>query len=86
MKMVPGLTRYAVRHEVSIGALHNTINEKDILEMMDLEGAHSGTVRRSWTHLQAHTLLLIVSGVYESKGEATASLWTADTGRAVCPY
>ena len=63
MKMVPGLTRYAVRHEVSIGALHNTINEKDILEMMDLEGGHSGTVRRSWTHLQAHTLLLIFAGV-----------------------
>lgn len=35
------------------------------------------------THFQADIELLILAGVYKSKGKATASLWNADTGRAI---
>ena len=37
------------------------------------------------THLQAYIGLLILVGVYKSKGEATARLWAADTGRVIFP-
>lgn len=37
------------------------------------------------TDLQAYIGLLILTGVYKSKEEATASLWNTDTGRAIFP-
>ena len=62
--------------------------EKDILEMTNLEGSH--VYVDSWkdvdvTDLHAYIGLLILAGVYKSKSEATASLWNADTGRAIFP-
>ena len=35
------------------------------------------------THLDAYLGLLILAGVYKSKDESTASLWDAETGRAI---
>lgn len=73
IKMVPGPIRYTVSHLQDIkSAFHLFITpsiEKNILEM---------------TNLKAYIGLLILAGVYKAKGEATASLWNADTGRAKC--
>lgn len=46
----------------------------------DLEGKR--VYGDSWKDLGA---LLILAGVYKSKGEATASLWSAETGWAIFP-
>lgn len=92
IKMVPGPTRYAVSHVQDIKSAFELFItpsiEKDILEMTNLEGRR--VYGDSWkeldgTHLQAYIGLLILAGVYKSKGEATASLWNADTGRAIFP-
>ena len=56
--------------------------------MTNLEG--SRVYGESWkdldlTHLQANIGLLILAEVKKSKGEATANLWAAETGRAIFP-
>ncbi|XP_039550046.1 piggyBac transposable element-derived protein 4-like, partial [Pimephales promelas] len=92
IKMVPGPTRYAVSHVQDIKSAFDLFItpsiEKDVLEMTNLEGKR--VYGDDWkdfdvTDLQAYIGLLILAGVYKSKGEATASLWNADTGRAIFP-
>ncbi len=62
--------------------------ENNVLVMTNLEGRQ--VYGDSWkdldvTHLHAYIRLLILEGVYKSKGEATASLWNADAGSAIFP-
>ncbi|XP_051982284.1 piggyBac transposable element-derived protein 4-like [Xyrauchen texanus] len=92
IKMVPGPTRYAVSHVQDIKSAFDLFItpsiEKDVLEMTNLEGRRvygEGWKDFDVTDLQAYIELLILAGVYKSKGEATASLWNADTGRAIFP-
>ncbi|XP_022609640.1 piggyBac transposable element-derived protein 4-like, partial [Seriola dumerili] len=90
IKMTPGPTRYAVSHAhdiVSTFYLFITpAIEKIILEMTNLEGFCK--YGDSWkkmdeTDLQAYLGLLILAGVYRSRGEAAASLWDAESGRPI---
>ncbi|TKS65943.1 PiggyBac transposable element-derived protein 4 [Collichthys lucidus] len=90
IKMTPGPTRYAVSHAhdiVSTFYLFITpAIEKIILEMTNLEGFRK--YGDSWkkmdeTDLQAYLGLLILAGVYRSRGEAAASLWDAESGRSI---
>ncbi|XP_038128076.1 piggyBac transposable element-derived protein 4-like [Cyprinodon tularosa] len=92
IKMVPGPTRYAVSHVDDIKSsfkLFITPSIKNIvLGMTNLEGKR--VYGDSWkdldvVDLEAYIGLLILAGVYKSKGEATASLWNAETGRAIFP-
>ena len=90
--MVPGPTRYAVSYVQDIQSAFELFMtpsiEKTILQMTNLEGRRVyGDEWKDYdvTHLQAYIGLLILAGVYKSKGEATASLWAADTGRAIFP-
>ncbi|KAJ4939228.1 hypothetical protein JOQ06_028684 [Pogonophryne albipinna] len=60
--------------------------ERVVLDMTNLEG--SRRYGDAWagmdeTDLRAYTGLLILAGVYKSRGEAAASLWDAESGRAV---
>ncbi|XP_028260881.1 piggyBac transposable element-derived protein 4-like [Parambassis ranga] len=90
IKMTPGPTRYAVSHAhdiVSTFYLFITpAIEKIILEMTNLEGFRKNG--DSWkkmdeTDLRAYLGLLILAGVYRSRGEAAASLWDAESGRPI---
>ncbi|XP_061910058.1 uncharacterized protein LOC133654077 [Entelurus aequoreus] len=88
--MTPGPTRYAASHAhdiVSTFYLFITpAIEKIILEMTHLEGFRKYGDR--WkkmdeTDLQAYLGLLILAGVYRSRGEAATSLWDAESGRPI---
>ncbi|TWW54655.1 hypothetical protein D4764_0263720, partial [Takifugu flavidus] len=90
IKMTPGPTRYAVSHArdiVSTFYLFITpAIEKIILKMTNLQGFRK--YGDSWkkmdeTDLQAYLGLLILAGVYRSRGEAAASLWDAESGRPI---
>ena len=79
--MVPGPTRYAVSYVQDIQSAFELFMtpsiEKTILQMTNLEGRRVyGDEWKDYdvTHLQAYIGLLILAGVYKSKGEATASL------------
>ncbi|XP_076608401.1 LOW QUALITY PROTEIN: uncharacterized protein LOC143333911 [Chaetodon auriga] len=90
IKTVPGPTRMAVTRVRDIKSafelvMPNSI-QKIILEMTNLEGRR--VFGEEWkeldkTHLDAYFGLLILAGVYKSKDESTASLWDAETGRAI---
>uniref|UniRef100_A0A3B4APE2 PiggyBac transposable element-derived protein domain-containing protein n=1 Tax=Periophthalmus magnuspinnatus TaxID=409849 RepID=A0A3B4APE2_9GOBI len=72
-------------------SLHSTSSilpaiEKIILEMTNLEGFLK--YGDSWkkmdeTDLRTYLGLLILAGVYRSRGEAAASLWDAESGRPI---
>lgn len=90
MKMKPGPTRYGVSHACDIVSTFylfiTPAIEKIILEMTNLEGVRK--YGDSWkkmdeTDLQAYLGLLILAGVYRSRGEAEASLWDAESGRPI---
>lgn len=90
VKMTPGPTRYAVSHAQDIVSTFylfiTPAIEKIILDMTNLEGFRK--YGDSWKKmdeidLQAYLGLLILAGVYRSRGEAAASLWDAESGRAI---
>ncbi|CAJ1061412.1 piggyBac transposable element-derived protein 4-like [Xyrichtys novacula] len=60
--------------------------ERIILEMTNLEGRRKigdGWKRMDAVDLRAYMGLLLLAGVYRSRGEATASLWDAESGRSI---
>ncbi|XP_056267070.1 piggyBac transposable element-derived protein 4-like, partial [Pseudoliparis swirei] len=60
--------------------------ERIVLEMTNLEGSRKygdGWKGMDETDLRAYMGLLILAGVYRSRGEALSSLWDAESGRAV---
>lgn len=75
----PGPTAYAVTHTRDIAStFHQFVTpaiERIILEITNLH--------MDATDLCAYVGLLILAGVYRSRGEAAASLWDAESGRAV---
>ncbi|XP_047241326.1 piggyBac transposable element-derived protein 4-like [Girardinichthys multiradiatus] len=87
IKMTPGPTRYAVSHAHDIlSTFYLFITpaiDKIILRMTNLEGFRK--YEDSWKKmgeidLQANLGLIILAGVYRSRGEAAASLWDAENG------
>ncbi|XP_061878322.1 piggyBac transposable element-derived protein 4-like [Entelurus aequoreus] len=92
IKMVPGPTRYAISRVQDIKSAFELLMtpsiENHVLLMTNLEG--SRVFGDSWKpidaiDLQAYIGLLILGGVYKSKGEAAESLWNKETGRAIFP-
>ncbi|XP_021162792.2 piggyBac transposable element-derived protein 3 isoform X1 [Fundulus heteroclitus] len=90
IKMTPGPTRFAITR---IDEIHSAFQlfisppiERIILEMTNLEGRR--VFQDKWkpldrTDLNAYIGVLLLAGVYRSKGEATASLWNEETGRPI---
>ncbi|CAJ1059672.1 activating transcription factor 7-interacting protein 1 isoform X3, partial [Xyrichtys novacula] len=90
IKMTPGPTRLAISHAADILSTFKLFLrpaiEKIAIEMTNVEG-----VRRygqEWktmdvTDLHAYIGLLILAGVYRSRGEAASSLWNDETGRPI---
>ncbi|XP_059209533.1 piggyBac transposable element-derived protein 4-like [Centropristis striata] len=90
IKMTPGPTRFAVTRVDDIeSAFQLFISppiEKIILDMTNLEGRR--VFQEKWkpldpTDLHAYIGILVLAGVYRSKGEATASLWNEENGRPI---
>ncbi|XP_029697657.1 piggyBac transposable element-derived protein 4-like [Takifugu rubripes] len=90
IKMTPGPTRYAVSHARDIvSSFYLFITpaiEKIILEMTNLQGFRKygdSWTKMDETDLHAYLGLLILAGVYRSRGEAAASLWDTENGRPI---
>ncbi|XP_029699299.1 uncharacterized protein [Takifugu rubripes] len=90
IKMTPGPTRFAVtRVDDIISTFQLFISppiEKIILEMTNLEGRR--VFQEKWkpldqTDLHAYIGILVLAGMYRSKGEATSSLWDEEYGRPI---
>lgn len=86
----PGPTAYAAAHALDIASTFKLFVtpaiERIILEMTNLHGARKygdGWRAMDATDLRAYVGLLILAGVYRSRGEAAASLWDAESGRTV---
>ncbi|XP_071022882.1 piggyBac transposable element-derived protein 3-like [Oncorhynchus clarkii lewisi] len=86
----PGPTAYAATQARDIAsAFHLFVTpaiERIIVEMTNLHGARKygdGWRPMDATDLRAYVGLLILAGVYRSRGEAAASLWDAESGRTV---
>ncbi|XP_051566192.1 uncharacterized protein LOC127447964 isoform X1 [Myxocyprinus asiaticus] len=90
IRMTPGPTGHAVAHAQDIASTFymfiTPAIEKIILEMTNLEGFRKygdNWKRMDEIDLRAYIGLLILAGVYRSRGEATCSLWDAESGRAI---
>ncbi|XP_064867035.1 piggyBac transposable element-derived protein 4-like [Oncorhynchus nerka] len=86
----PGPTAYAAAQARDIAsAFHLFVTpaiERIIVEMTNLHGARKygdGWRPMDTMDLRAYVELLILAGVYRSRGEAAASLWDAESGRTV---
>jgi len=88
--MVPGPTRFAVAHVQDIKSSFELLIPYSvwniILDMINLEWRR--VFGDQWKeidimHLHAYFGILILAGVYRSRGESTESLWDAKTGRAI---
>ncbi|XP_059196338.1 piggyBac transposable element-derived protein 4-like [Centropristis striata] len=87
--LIPGPTNYATTriHDVksSFDLFFTAEIISIIVQMTNLQGRRSVA---NWsdvdaTDIQAYIGLLILAGVYRSKGESTRSLWDDHTGRAI---
>ncbi|XP_067088064.1 piggyBac transposable element-derived protein 4-like [Osmerus mordax] len=90
IRMQPGPTRMAVTHvQDTKSAFELFITDsiqKIILDSTNLEGRRVFGERwkeMDQTHLHAYFGVLILAGVFKSKGESTESLWDAETGREI---
>ncbi|XP_034147179.1 piggyBac transposable element-derived protein 4-like [Esox lucius] len=88
--MPPGPTEHAVSRARDVAsAFRQFITpaiESVVLEMTNLEGSRKygdGWKAMDAIDLRAYVGLLILAGVFRSRGEAAASLWDAESGRPV---
>eukprot|EP00066_Takifugu_rubripes_P029496 XP_011618762.1 PREDICTED: piggyBac transposable element-derived protein 4-like [Takifugu rubripes] len=90
IRMQPGATRMAVTHTQDIKSsfelfIPDSIQEI-ILDCTNLEGRRVFGERwkeMDQTQLHAYFGVLILAGVFRSKGESAESLWDAETGREI---
>ncbi|XP_034040753.1 piggyBac transposable element-derived protein 5-like [Thalassophryne amazonica] len=90
IRMQPGPTQMAVTHTQDIKSsfelfIPDSI-QKIILDCTNLEGRCVFGERwkeMGQTHLHAYFGVLILAGVFRSKGESAQSLWDAETGREI---
>ncbi|CAJ1086718.1 activating transcription factor 7-interacting protein 1 isoform X3 [Xyrichtys novacula] len=90
IKMTPGPTRLAISHAADILSTFKLFLrpaiEKIVIEMTNVEGVrHYGQEWKTMdvTDLHAYIGLVILAGVYRSRGEAASSLWNDETGRPI---
>ncbi|XP_058252363.1 piggyBac transposable element-derived protein 4-like [Hemibagrus wyckioides] len=87
--VTPGPTRYAiVRVQNVVSAFDLFITEEMIDLIVRMTNLHGRRTMKNWneidsTDLRAYMGLLILAGVYRSKGESTRSLWDDRSGRAI---
>ncbi|XP_064809134.1 piggyBac transposable element-derived protein 4-like [Oncorhynchus masou masou] len=88
--VTPGPTAYAASRALDIESTFRLFVtpaiEKIIVDMTNLQGVRKygdGWRPMDSTDLRAYVGLLILAGVYRSRGEAAASLWDAESGRTV---
>ncbi|XP_008423828.1 piggyBac transposable element-derived protein 4-like [Poecilia reticulata] len=90
IKMTPGPTSFALSRVDDIESAFQLFisppMEKIILDMTNLEGRR--VFQEKWkpldpSDLHAYIGILVLAGVYRSKGEATASLWNEEYGRPI---
>ncbi|CAJ1083086.1 piggyBac transposable element-derived protein 4-like [Xyrichtys novacula] len=86
----PGPTEYSLVHARDIASAFfmfvTPSIERIILEMTNLEGRRKigdGWKRMDAVDLRAYMGLMLLAGVYRSRGMATASLWDAESGRSI---
>ena len=89
-RITTGSTRHAVAHAQGIASTFymfiTQAIEKIIFEMTNLESFRKyGDNRKMMDEIDLHAYigLLILVGVYRSRGEATCSLWDAESGRVI---
>ncbi|XP_071256255.1 piggyBac transposable element-derived protein 4-like [Salvelinus alpinus] len=88
--VTPGPTAYAASRAIDIASAFRLFVtpaiERIIVDMTNLQGVRKygdGWRPMDSTDLRAYVGLLILAGVYRSRGEAAASLWDAESGRTV---
>ncbi|XP_064867074.1 piggyBac transposable element-derived protein 4-like [Oncorhynchus nerka] len=88
--VTPGPTAYAASRALDIESTFRLFVtpaiERIIVDMTNLQGVRKygdGWRPMDSTDLRAYVGLLILAGVYRSRGEAAASLWDAESGRTV---
>ncbi|XP_071244833.1 piggyBac transposable element-derived protein 4-like [Salvelinus alpinus] len=88
--VTPGPTAYAASRTLDIASAFRLFVtpaiERIIVDMTNLQGVRKygdGWRPMDSTDLRAYVGLLILAGVYRSRGEAAASLWDAESGRTV---
>ncbi|XP_064814049.1 piggyBac transposable element-derived protein 4-like [Oncorhynchus masou masou] len=88
--VTPGPTAYAESRAIDIASSFRLFVtpaiERIIVDMTNLQGVRKygdGWRPMDSTDLRAYVGLLILAGVYRSRGEAAASLWDAESGRTV---
>ncbi|XP_029570078.1 uncharacterized protein LOC115162793 [Salmo trutta] len=88
--VTPGPMAYATSRALDIESTFRLFVtpaiERIILDMTNLQGVRKygdGWRPMDSTDLRAYLGLLILAGVYRSRGEAVASLWDAESGRTV---
>ncbi|KAG8232219.1 hypothetical protein J437_LFUL011963 [Ladona fulva] len=90
LKSTPGPTRYAICRVDNVRSSFEIIlntNLKDIvLKMSNIEGRR--VYGDNWEDLDiitfdAYISILLLAGVYRSRGESTKSLWNSETGRPI---
>ncbi|KAL1241328.1 E3 ubiquitin-protein ligase [Trichinella spiralis] len=92
IKLPPGPTHYAIAKiadiRSSFALFISSRMEKIILQMKNLEGKR--LYKDAWkqtdeAEFHAYIGLLILAGIYKSRGEATSSLWNTENGRPIFP-
>ncbi|XP_034060484.1 piggyBac transposable element-derived protein 4-like isoform X1 [Gymnodraco acuticeps] len=87
--LVPGPTRYAITIIDDVESSFNLFFTAEIISsIVDMTNLQGGRSVANWsdvdaTDIRAYIGLLILAGVYKSKGESTRSLWVDHSGRAI---
>nr|XP_033504757.1 piggyBac transposable element-derived protein 4-like [Epinephelus lanceolatus] len=87
--VTPGPTCYAIVRVSNIESTFDLFFTEDMIELLvDMTNLQGRRALKSWTDvdavdLRAYIGLLILAGVYRSKGESTRCLWDDRSGRAV---
>lgn len=87
--MMPGPTRYAISRIHNVASSFDLFFTPDMIQLIEqMTNLHGRRSVSGWSdvdaqEIQAYMGLLILAGVYRSKGESTRSLWDDQSGRPV---
>ncbi|XP_028432779.1 piggyBac transposable element-derived protein 4-like [Perca flavescens] len=87
--VTPGPTCYAIARVQNIDSVFNLFFTEEMIDLIvSMTNLHGRRTMRNWTemdstNLRAYMGLLILAGVYRSRGESTRCLWDNRSGRAI---
>ncbi len=87
--VTPGPTRYAIARVQNVDSVFNLFFTEEMIDLIvSMTNLHGRRTMRNWTgvdstDLRAYMGLLILAGVYRSRGESTRCLWDDRSGRAI---